>query len=123
MPPVARLRPRRVPCSSSGRELRSSRDRRGDEPPAVDGWGTGPRQAESGEDQNMSTTDSPTVFDALLAEIAHNNPRGRIVVAVDGAQDASTARFADALADAARAQGTTTFRESAPAPQLYTSRD
>ena len=71
----------------------------------------------------MSTTDSPTVFDALLAEIAHNNPRGRIVVAVDGAQAASTARFADALADAARAQGKTTFRESAPGPPLYSSKD
>ncbi|MBW9092574.1 hypothetical protein JNB62_02625 [Microbacterium jejuense] len=71
----------------------------------------------------MSTTDSPTVFDALLAEIAHNNPRGRIVVAVDGALAESTGRFADALADAARAQGKTTFRASPAVPEVYGSSD
>ena len=73
------------------------------------------------KDQNMSTTSTPTVFDALVAEIAQNYRHGRILVAVDGADAEYTRSFANALADAARASGETTFRASAERPEQYTS--
>lgn len=71
----------------------------------------------------MDTTEIAAVFDALVAEIAHNYRRGRTLVAVDGAEAESSRMFADALADAARASGTTTFRASAERPEQYTSDD
>ncbi|MFD5215463.1 hypothetical protein [Microbacterium sp. NPDC058345] len=67
----------------------------------------------------MSTTDASTVFDALAAEIAQNNAHGRVLVAIDGAGAETTRRFADALADAARAAGRTPFRASAERPEQY----
>jgi len=69
----------------------------------------------------MSTTSTPAVFDALVAEIAQNHPGGRILVAVDGADPRSARRFAGELADAIRASGTPAFRASAERPEQYTS--
>jgi uridine kinase len=71
----------------------------------------------------MSTTSTPAVFDALVAEVAQNYRHGRILVAVDGADPEATRRFADALAHAARASGTTTYRASAERPEQYTPDD
>lgn len=50
------------------------------------------------------------VLDALAAEILHNYPRGRVIVAVDGI--AGTAEFADDLAEAVKNAGRAAFRAS-----------
>jgi len=74
-------------------------------------------------DTQSRVTSSPTVFEALVAEIAQNYRHGRILVAVDGAEAEYTRSFANALADAARASGETTFRASAERPEQYMSDD
>lgn len=71
----------------------------------------------------MSPTETPTVFDALVEEIAQNYRRGRTLVAVDGAEAGSTQSFADALADAVRTAGTATYRASAERVEQYASED
>jgi hypothetical protein len=71
----------------------------------------------------MSTTETPAVFDALVEEIAQNHRRGRILVAVDGAEADSTRSFADALADAVRSAGTAAYRVSAERVEQYASED
>lgn len=71
----------------------------------------------------MSTTDPPGGFDDLVAEISQRHRGGRILVAVDGIEADSTRRFADTLAEAARASGAESFRASAERPDEYTSDD
>jgi hypothetical protein len=71
----------------------------------------------------MSRTETPEVFDTLVAEITHNYGRGRIVVAVDGPASASTREFADALGAAARAAQITVYRASAERPEQYADGD
>ncbi|WP_106814516.1 nucleoside/nucleotide kinase family protein [Microbacterium timonense] len=71
----------------------------------------------------MSTTDTSAVFDSLVGEIAQNNGRGRILVAIEGAAAKKTQEFADALARASRASGTATFRASAERPERYSADD
>jgi uridine kinase len=49
---------------------------------------------------------------ALAAEILHNYGRGRVVVAVDGVDDAGLASFADRLSEAVTASGHSSARVS-----------
>ena len=58
-------------------------------------------------------------LDDLVTEILNNYRRGRILVAVDGPEARSRARFADALAAALRAGGRSVVRQSAGEPEQY----
>lgn len=60
-----------------------------------------------------------TVLDDLVTEILNNYGRGRILVAVDGPEAGSRARFADTLAIALRARERAVVRESAGEPEAY----
>lgn len=56
---------------------------------------------------------SPTeMIDGIVAEFLHNSPRGRRLIAVDGADDARAARFADGLAERLEAAGQHVLRVS-----------
>lgn len=61
----------------------------------------------------MTDTSATAVFDALVADITQHYGRGRILIAIEGPSAAATARFADDLADAIRAQGRSATRASA----------
>ena len=52
------------------------------------------------------------VLDALAAEILHNYPRGRVIVAVDGIDGAGKSHFANDLAEAIRVTGRHVLRAS-----------
>lgn len=57
-------------------------------------------------------SETPDVVGDLANIILHLYPRGRIIVAVDGAEATVTRGFADALATAARANGRPVDRQS-----------
>ena len=52
------------------------------------------------------------MLDGIVAEFLHNSPRGRRLVAVEGADDARAARFADDLAERLEAAGQHVLRAS-----------
>jgi hypothetical protein len=52
------------------------------------------------------------MLDGIVAEFLHNAPRGRRLIAVDGADDARAARFADGLAERLEAAGQQALRVS-----------
>ncbi|WP_243063697.1 uridine kinase [Humibacter sp. RRB41] len=60
----------------------------------------------------LATTPRTTFLRELRAEIAHNYPAGRVIVAVDGAEGSGTDAFADDLAAVYREAGTATARAS-----------
>lgn len=60
----------------------------------------------------LATTPRTAFLRELRAEIAHNYPAGRVIVAVDGAEGSGTAEFADDLAAVYREAGTATARAS-----------
>lgn len=60
----------------------------------------------------MTGDERQSAFEGLADEILRDNGRGRILVAVDGAEDVSRARFADALADGIRSRRKPAFRIS-----------
>lgn len=62
---------------------------------------------------SMTDTSATAVFDALVADITQHYGRGRILVAIEGPSAEATARFADDLAGAIRAQGRSANRASA----------
>ncbi|HVX06416.1 uridine kinase [Humibacter sp.] len=60
----------------------------------------------------LATTPRTAFLRDLRAEIAHNYPAGRVIVAIDGAEGSGTAAFADDLAAVYRESGTATARAS-----------
>ena len=62
---------------------------------------------------HTSGTAGTAVWDGLAQEVLHRNPRGRILVAIDGVDAAARMHFADALAAALRAVGRHATRLSA----------
>lgn len=52
------------------------------------------------------------ILDELVAEVRHNYPNGRIVIAVDGVDGSGTDRFADELAEAYERSGLASVRAS-----------
>lgn len=60
----------------------------------------------------LATTPRTAFLRDLRAEIAHNYPAGRVIVAIDGAEGSGTAEFADDLAAVYREAGTATARAS-----------
>jgi len=60
----------------------------------------------------LATTPRTTFLRDLRAEIVHNYPAGRVIVAVDGAEGSGTDEFADDLAAVFREAGTATARAS-----------
>ena len=52
------------------------------------------------------------MLDGIVAEFLHHSPRGRRLIAVDGADDARAARFADGLAERLEAAGQHALRAS-----------
>ena len=52
------------------------------------------------------------MLDGIVAEFLHNAPRGRRLIAVDGADDARAAGFADGLAERLEAAGQQALRVS-----------
>ena len=52
------------------------------------------------------------MLDGIVAEFLHNSPRGRRLIAVEGADDARAARFADGLAERLEAAGQHVLRAS-----------
>ncbi|GAA1798304.1 hypothetical protein [Agromyces neolithicus] len=52
------------------------------------------------------------MLDGIVAEFLHNSPRGRRLIAVDGADEPRAARFADDLAERLEAAGQHTLRVS-----------
>ena len=62
---------------------------------------------------NASGATGTAVWEELAQEVLHRNPRGRILVAIDGVDAAARMHFADALAAALRAVGRHATRLSA----------
>ena len=60
----------------------------------------------------LATTPRTAFLRDLRAEIVHNYPGGRVIVAIDGAEGSGTAEFADDLAAVYREAGTSTARAS-----------
>ncbi|GAA1763128.1 hypothetical protein [Agromyces humatus] len=52
------------------------------------------------------------MLDGIVAEFLHNSPRGRRLIAVDGADDTRAARFADGLAERLEVAGQQALRVS-----------
>ena len=61
---------------------------------------------------DLLTTPRTEFLRDLRAEIVHNYPAGRVIVAIDGAEGSGTADFADDLAAVYREAGTATARAS-----------
>ena len=59
-----------------------------------------------------AATDRGTLLDGIVTEFLHNSPRGRRLIAVDGADSDRVTRFADDVADHLRAQGQQALRVS-----------
>ncbi|NNC13271.1 uridine kinase [Planctomonas sp. JC2975] len=60
----------------------------------------------------LATTPRTAFLRDLRAEIVHNYPAGRVVIAIDGAEGSGTAEFGDDLAAVYREAGTDTARAS-----------
>lgn len=60
----------------------------------------------------LATTPRVSFLRELRKEITHNYPAGRVTIAIDGAEGAGTAEFADDLAAVYREAGTDTARAS-----------
>ena len=60
----------------------------------------------------MTSADHAPIFDDLVAEITQHYHRGRVLVAIDGADEQATGHFADSLAAAMRARSLSVFRST-----------
>lgn len=60
----------------------------------------------------MTAAEYASVFDGLVGEITQHYPRGRVLVAVDGADEQATRPFADLLAGAMKASSWRVLRST-----------
>ena len=60
----------------------------------------------------MTAAEYASIFDGLVGEITQHYPRGRVLVAVDGADEQATRPFADLLAGAMKASSWRVLRST-----------